>query len=349
MGKVLLVSGPNPNIWRGGIETYLLNLYDLLVDLGHTVELEYFEKYGLSTYNLEDFYTYGLILSKKIESYDLLISNSIYGCFIPWSERSFVICHGLYKSMAENCIGSIGRISYMDFYYKHGLMENLAYDGRKVISVSSPLTVDLIKRHRPARVFTIRNCLDTELFSPRKIKRADNQLVGLFIGRRDVTKGYDIFSSLYRLTRGYVRWVQCLSTGGLGNLEVLTDVETYENIPNKEVPDLYNLVDFVFFPSRYEGFGMVPIEALACGKPVIAFQIGIFKTLSRFFPFLSLGHPTQGLEPTLLKALRIINMLKDEELRKHIGNVGRMLVVKYFDTKVWKRKWLRLLETMTLV
>jgi glycosyltransferase involved in cell wall biosynthesis len=36
------------------------------------------------------------------------------------------------------------------------------------------------------------------------------------------------------------------------------------------LPTLYSAADFAVFPSRYEPFGYVVAEALACGTPVIA-------------------------------------------------------------------------------
>ena len=40
-------------------------------------------------------------------------------------------------------------------------------------------------------------------------------------------------------------------------------------VSNKEIIDLYNLVDLFIFPSLYEGFGLPVIESLKCGTPVI--------------------------------------------------------------------------------
>lgn len=41
-------------------------------------------------------------------------------------------------------------------------------------------------------------------------------------------------------------------------------------IQRDKLPDLYNNVDCLLFPSLYEGFGWPPLEAMACGTPVVA-------------------------------------------------------------------------------
>jgi glycosyltransferase involved in cell wall biosynthesis len=51
----------------------------------------------------------------------------------------------------------------------------------------------------------------------------------------------------------------------------LTDCVTLAGfIPDAELVDYYNLCDVFAMPSTLEGFGIVYLEALACGKPVIA-------------------------------------------------------------------------------
>lgn len=48
------------------------------------------------------------------------------------------------------------------------------------------------------------------------------------------------------------------------------NIEFKYNISNKELTQLYNESKLFIFPSFYEGFGLPPLESMACGTPVIA-------------------------------------------------------------------------------
>ena len=44
-------------------------------------------------------------------------------------------------------------------------------------------------------------------------------------------------------------------------------------LPEQELVDFYNAAQVFVYPSMYEGFGIPPLEAMACGTPVIASNI----------------------------------------------------------------------------
>jgi len=48
------------------------------------------------------------------------------------------------------------------------------------------------------------------------------------------------------------------------------DVRFVGHLPEADLAALYNMADLFVFPSLYEGFGLPPLEAMACGLPVVA-------------------------------------------------------------------------------
>ncbi len=52
-------------------------------------------------------------------------------------------------------------------------------------------------------------------------------------------------------------------------LNLTDEIIWLDFVPDADLPALYNLADLFVFPSLYEGFGIPPLEALACGRPVV--------------------------------------------------------------------------------
>ncbi len=50
-------------------------------------------------------------------------------------------------------------------------------------------------------------------------------------------------------------------------------------VPVAEMPRWYQALDLLVAPQRWEGFGLTPLEAMACGVPVIATTVGAFDEL----------------------------------------------------------------------
>ncbi len=52
-----------------------------------------------------------------------------------------------------------------------------------------------------------------------------------------------------------------------------------DEVPVWDMPDWYRALDVYIAPQRWEGFGLTPLEAMACGVPVVAADVGAFRDL----------------------------------------------------------------------
>jgi D-inositol-3-phosphate glycosyltransferase len=77
----------------------------------------------------------------------------------------------------------------------------------------------------------------------------------------------------------------------------------------------YSAAEMVVMPSDYESFGMVALEAMACGTPVIASDVGGLAYLVRHG---RTGYRVPARDPEAL-ADKILRLLTDEGLRRRIG------------------------------
>lgn len=125
---------------------------------------------------------------------------------------------------------------------------------------------------------------------------ADQKLV-LFAGRIEVLKGIDtLIRAVGRVTARRPEWRDTLRLNIVGgntgdNPEGLTpemrrlrairnelhlgDVVVFTGAqPQEMLPYYYSAADVVVVPSHYESFGLVALEAMACGTPVIASNVG---------------------------------------------------------------------------
>jgi glycosyltransferase involved in cell wall biosynthesis len=164
----------------------------------------------------------------------------------------------------------------------------------KVIAVSEVIRRNLLNTHplREDQLCVIHHGIDLERFAPDEERRlraraelgiaADELLVGI-VGRLQVDKGHGEFVEVARrilpripharfviigeATRGEDEKAQELLDGihsaNLGDRLILTGYR-------EDVPDLMRALDLFLFPTHAESFGLVVVEAMAAGLPVVS-------------------------------------------------------------------------------
>lgn len=133
----------------------------------------------------------------------------------------------------------------------------------------------------PERLHNLRNGLDTALFSPAPAvaKRSDEILC---VGRSsDPNKGIRTLIHALAKLRTNARLV-LVDDDSPDNkvrrwareVSVEDRVELTGRVDTAALIDLYRRATLVVVPSRYEGFGLPAVEAMACGTPVVATRAG---------------------------------------------------------------------------
>jgi len=121
--------------------------------------------------------------------------------------------------------------------------------------------------------------------------------------------------------------------------------EWLDEVPFNDMPKIYNAMSLVTAPARYEGFGMVPLEAMACGKPVIASRTGAYEEMI-----------VNGENGWLVETddqtgftLAVENAIENPDALKSMGLSGRSKVLNEFSAEVevasilgvYEKMWLR--------
>lgn len=97
-------------------------------------------------------------------------------------------------------------------------------------------------------------------------------------------------------------------------------------LTGKEKIEAYAGSDIFVLPSYSENFGMVAVEAMACGIPVIiSNKVGIYKEIERN----KAGIIIDADSKSLYEGIKLL--LEDPDLREEIALNGRKLVEKYYD------------------
>jgi glycosyltransferase involved in cell wall biosynthesis len=97
-----------------------------------------------------------------------------------------------------------------------------------------------------------------------------------------------------------------------------TAVQYLGYVPDSDLPGLYSLATIFAFPSLYEGFGLPPLEAMACGAPVLTSRASAMAEVC--------GDAACLVDPYSVEAISdgLRQLLADPEWRTELGRRGRL-------------------------
>jgi glycosyltransferase involved in cell wall biosynthesis len=104
-------------------------------------------------------------------------------------------------------------------------------------------------------------------------------------------------------------------------------------IPQEELPLVYNLASLFVYPTKYEGFGLPALEAMACGVPVITTKIA---SLPEIVGDAGILIPSNNIEELFNAMSRV---LEDQALREKLTSDGQLRAKKFSWERTAQLTW----------
>jgi len=198
-----------------------------------------------------------------------------------------------------------------------------------IITTCSEFVRHQIKQFFPKtninKIFNLYSAIESKFFpypSEAMVLKRKMGLKGpilLYIGRIASYKGVPDIIKAFQIAKQQIKNLE-LVIGGTPDFSMKKTyeewIETYPDIKftgfvnTDEIPVYYSMADiFITYSYASEGFGLTPIEAIACGTPVICSSLKVFKEV--------LGDNAIFVPPKRPDALakEIINLIKDDDKR----------------------------------
>lgn len=276
--------------------------------------------------------TYTPVLSAEIESLSMFVNTRRRGLFEQLETCDVVSTHYYLDSLLVSRV-----ITAPTVFHAHGIKSPsfrwramFAGDEADMYIANSTSTATRLSDWYDVLVGeTVYPGVDVKQFSPSE-KLSTDEFVVLFVGRLDDGKGVpDLIEAVCEMD------VQ-LRIIGDGNrrekFESLAsrrlDPDSYEfvgEVPHDEIHAEYQSADMFCLPSYHESFGIVVIEALACGLPVVTTNLDAIEE------YVDDGENALLFEPGDVEALEdAINHIRNsEDLRQKLSSSGRETALQY--------------------
>jgi len=224
-------------------------------------------------------------------------------------------------------------------------------DHASLITAHSNAARDFLILHgaKPQKTRLIHVGAETDLFKPLKTNSilrerlgfSDDALVILTVSRLSSYKGLDLaLRAMGTIMREFdeVRYVifgrgkeERRLKRQVARLRMTDEIRFVTRpLPHAEMPKMYSGCDIFLLPSRIEPYGLAALEAMSCGKAVIASRVGGLADIVADGETGFLTSP--GNVDELVRS--VSRLVTDERLRNRMGFRGRARAVQSFD---WKR------------
>jgi glycosyltransferase involved in cell wall biosynthesis len=167
----------------------------------------------------------------------------------------------------------------------------------------------------------IPNGVDTKKLHP--LQNHMQQKLVLFVGRFTENKGIRELAQVARTLQEYEFWLVG-GTHAPREMGDLPNVRVVGLVSHNQIADYYARADLCLFPSHHENFPLVGLEAMACGKAVVASGIG-------FSEYIEQGVEGMLVRPGDLKGivLAVRRLMENHDLRRNVEHNALSKAKKY--------------------
>jgi glycosyltransferase involved in cell wall biosynthesis len=193
--------------------------------------------------------------------------------------------------------------------------------------------------------YLVHNGMDTDFFHPNKelkdLRDRDRNIQCLMLYHELPKKGIDDGIEAYKLAKNTFPNLRLIMFGMFSKPKFDCVDEYYQNPSQEKLRELYQSSDIFIYPSREEGWGLTPIEAMACGCPVVGTNTGCMTEIGQDGENVLLSKPCDA------KALgsNIIRLSNDEALRNELSVMGRRTA----ETLSWERSSNKLMNILKAI
>lgn len=185
--------------------------------------------------------------------------------------------------------------------------------------------------------------VNAEILKTLNITLDKNKINLLFVGRLVEQKGFDLIIDLFNLLDEKDKNRFHIYAFGSGELEKLVTekmpIDIYKPITN--IHEIYKCFDYLIMPSRFEGLGLVSLEASASRLPVIAsYSCGLKETLPDNWELFFKNESVEDLKKLLL------DILNNNYDRYYLSKKSNIFVKENFDLKSTIEKYHQLYRKM---
>lgn len=222
------------------------------------------------------------------------------------------------------------------------LVPKLYNKAKAILSVSKSLSVYLQSLGTRCKIFVVGNGLNVDEIAQSHTPCA-NRYIGMYLGRFVPEKGVfdalevwrkvaDIFPQASLLLVGYSDEAQMSAVKSMINeFNLSKNVKVLGPVCEEEKYALLKTSSVFLYLSKFESFGFVIAEAMACGLPVVCYDAPFVREL--FSCPAVLRAPIGDVDGAVLQVCRL---LKDLEERQRLGKLALEYVKKYEWSKVAK-------------